>query len=64
VDAPQANGQRRGSLDVVRKERWVRKERDETKTTRLLRQMGLTGEGPDRCTKVRGACSLQDGEGK
>jgi hypothetical protein len=62
VDAPQANGQRRGSLDVVRKERWARKERDET--TRRLRQMGFTGEGSDRCTTVRGACSLQDGEDK
>jgi hypothetical protein len=37
VDVPQTNGQRRGSLDGVRKERMARKERD--KTTRRLRQI-------------------------
>ena len=31
MDVPQANGQRRGSLDVVRKERWVRMWKEGTK---------------------------------
>lgn len=31
MDVPQTNGQRRGSLDGVRKERWARKERSKTR---------------------------------